>query len=216
MNMAKNSTTMTVYRLTLILISLLAMYTGNLFAQEEKTDSSLFSHKGFKATIALGKATAASDLDLKTGNAWSLSLGYGFSNSMTLWLSLGRVSHQNKPANGEDTVFANPASGFQYKVDFQYKFRSQSRLQPYGKVGWGVYSMSEKDVDVTKIGTGFAFAAGADYFFSRHFGFGVEVSYKILDFSEESRKANGERETFDLDPALNGNSVSFMITFTIQ
>lgn len=208
---------MTVCRLTLILIALFAMYTGDLYAQEGKTDSSRFSHKGIKASIAYGIATAASDLKLKTGNVWSFSLGYGFNNNLTLWLGVGREKHQNRPAIDTNTVFANPASGFQYKADLQYKFRSQSRLQPYGKVGWGVYSMSEKDVDITKIGTGFAFAVGADYFFSRHFGFGVEVNYKILNYTEESRKVGvDEWKEFDLDPALNGNSLTVMITFIIQ
>jgi outer membrane protein W len=217
MNMVKQRTTRTVCRLTLILIALLVMYTGNLDAQEGKTDSSRFSHTGLKASIAFGIASASSDLNLKTGNVLSFSLGYGFSNNLTFWLSYGRAKHQNKQTTDSDAVFNNPVRGNQYKADLQYKFRSQSRLQPYGKVGWGVYSMSEENVDVTKIGTGFAFAVGADYFFSRHFGFGVEVNYKILNYTEESRKVgDDEWKDFDLDPILNGNSLSIVITFTIQ
>jgi outer membrane protein W len=205
------------FTIIVAVLTLLAMSTGDLDAQEGKTDSSRFSHKGIKASIAYGIATAASDLNLKTGNDFAFSLGYGFSNNVTLWLGIGRAKHQNKQTTDTDAVFTNPAGGFQYKADLQYKFRSQSRLQPYGKVGWGVYTMSERDVDVTKIGTGFTFAAGADYFFSRHFGFGVEVKYRILDFTEESRKVgDDEYERFDLDPALNGDSVSIMVTFTIQ
>jgi outer membrane protein W len=116
-----------------------------------------------------------------------------------------------------DAVFTNPVRNNQYKADLQYKFITDSRLQPYGKVGWGVYGLREKDVDVTKIGTGFAFAVGADYFFSRNFGFGVEVNYKFLNYTEESRKVGDDDwQTFDLDPALNGNSLSVVLTFTIQ
>jgi hypothetical protein len=67
----------------IVVLTLLATCTSNLNAQEEKTDSSLFSHKGVKASIAYGMATAASDLNLKTGNVFSLSFGYGFTNNLS-------------------------------------------------------------------------------------------------------------------------------------
>jgi outer membrane protein W len=159
----------------------------------------------------MGKANADSDLNLKTGNLSSLSLGYGFINTLTVWLSVGSAQHRNKSANDTKTSYVN------FELGLQYKFRSQSRLQPYGKLSIGVYTLSEKNSDVTKIGNGFALVAGADYFFSSHFGFGAEVNYRFVDFTEESRKVgNDEYKTFDLDPALNGDSVSFMVTFTIQ
>ena len=194
-----------------VVLALLVMYAGNLPAQEEKTDSSRFSHNGLKVSIAMGKANPASDLNLNTGNLFSLSLGYGFFNNFTVWLSGGSAQHRNKPANNTKTSYVN------FELGLQYKFLSQSRLQPYGKFSGGVYLLNNENSDVTdKVGNGFALAAGADYFFSRHFGFGVEVNYKLVDFTEEFRKVGGETKSVELDPALNGDSVSFMIAFTIQ
>ena len=101
-------------------------------------------------------------------------------------------------------------------MSLQYKIQSQTRFQPDGKVGVGVYGIGEKDSNVIFWVSGFALTVGADYFFSRHFGVGVEMLYKNVDYSKETRKINGNDIVSDLNPKLDGESVGFMFTLTVQ
>ena len=72
------------------------------------------------------------------------------------------------------------------EINLQHKFETRSRLQPYGKVGLGVYGLGEDGSDVNLIGAGINLALGVDFFFARHFGIGAEVMYKKLDYFQQS------------------------------
>lgn len=192
-------------------ICLLAMFlaTASIFAQEAKQEPR-FSHKGVKGAIAFGSSENEFGRNLEDGEAGALSLGYGFDDRFTLWLTGLGVQHPENAVNESATDFGG------LELNLQYKFLSETRAQPYGKVGVGVYGIEEEGSDVAYFGTGFAMAIGMDYFFSRHFGVGAELFFKELDYSQKRLKTPAGDLTTDLNPQLDGESRGFMISFTIQ
>lgn len=191
------------------LVGLMLISNHSLFAQSEKA-TSLFSHKGIKAALGLGTIEMPSENSLNEGDAGTLSLGYGFSDRSTLWLSLAGAEYPARAVNQNLVEFGG------LELSYQYKFRPQSGLQPYGKIGVGIYGVHERDTNLTIWGGGLNFALGADYFFSRHFGIGAEVNFKDIEYAKESREVNGDVITSDLIPHLNRDSGGFLITLTIQ
>ncbi len=181
---------------------------SSLFAHQGKPDSP-FSHKGIKAALALG-AFDNSASKLSEGQALSLNLGYGFSDKTTLWLTVAGAEHPTRGSNEFKTEFDA------LELNFQYKFRPLSRLQPYGKVGIGGYQLKERGTDVKIIGGGMAFALGADFLFSEHFGFGLELAFKNIEYFRREEKVNGGKLVSDLNPRIERESLGFLVTFTIQ
>lgn len=179
------------------------------FAQEEKQESQ-FSHRGLKAAIGLGGFENEFRQTFKDGEGGSLSLGYGIDDHFSLWIAVVAAEH---PAQQDRENVTNFAGG---EIDVQYKFITDSRWQPYGKVGVGIYGISENNSNLTFGGTGFAAALGLDYFFSRHFGIGAELQFKELDYSRRIENTpEGELDT-ELRPQLDGKTTGFLITLTIQ
>ena len=180
-----------------------------LFAQQEKPVSR-FSHKGLKGAVGLGSFENEFGDKLNDGAAGSLSLGYGFSERFTLWLSLVGVEHPQNSVNRKATDFGGG------DLSVQYKLLPQSRIQPYGKIGVGVYGIGEQGSGVVFLGGGIAFAVGADWFFSRHVGLGAELQFKNIDYSKEKRRVGGNDIVTEINPRLDGKSTGLMFTLTIQ
>ena len=190
----------------IVLISALMLYGQSLSAQSKPR----FSHKGIKAALGFGNIDMPSSTTSGDGGAGMLSLGYGFSERSTLWLSLIGTDNDSRSATRIVTEFGG------IELAFQYKFRPESSFQPYGKVDVGAYALQENGTDPTFFGGGFNFAIGADYFFSRHFGIGAELNFKDIEYSKQSRTVNGDEIVSDLRPHLNRDSRAFLITLTIQ
>ncbi len=190
----------------IILISALMLYSHSLFAQPKHR----FSHTGVKAALGFGNIDMPSSANSGDDGAGMLSLGYGFSDRSTLWLSLIGTNNEAGSATQIMTEFGG------VELAYQYKFRPESKLQPYGKIGIGGYALQENGMDPTFWGAGFNFAIGADYFFSRHFGIGAELNFKDIEYFSESRTVNGNEIVSDLRPHLNRDSRAFLITLTIQ
>jgi len=190
----------------IILISAVMLYGHSLFAQPKTR----FSHKGIKVALGAGNFDMPSSTTPEEHEAGMLSLGYGFSDRSTLWLSLIGTGDESRSASQMETEFGG------IELAYQYKFRPESSFQPYGKIGLGAYALQENGIDPTLIGGGFNFAFGADYFFSRHFGIGAEFNFKDIEYSIESRTVNGDEIVSDLRPHLNRDSRAFLITLTIQ
>lgn len=190
----------------IILILALMLYGQSLSAQSKPR----FSHKGIKAALGFGNIDMPSSTNSGDGGAGMLSLGYGFSDRSTLWLSLIGTDNDSRSATRIVTEFGG------VELAYQYKFRPESKLQPYGKIGIGGYALQENGMDPTFLGGGFNFAIGADYFFSRHFGIGAELNFKDIEYFSESRTVNGNEIVSDLRPHLNRDSRAFLITLTIQ
>jgi hypothetical protein len=179
----------------------------SLISQEEKPVSR-FSNKGLKAAIGLGSFEATADRGLSEGDGGFISLGYGITDRFSLWLTALGAEHPRKAANTMLVDFGG------LELNLQHKFATQSRLQPYGKIGVGVYGLQAQGSDTVLVGAGFNIGIGTDFFFSKHFGIGAELMFKSLDYSVRSVD---DGETFsDLRPQTDGDTVGFMITLTIQ
>jgi len=192
-----------------VILSLVLLANSSFSAQLENRQSR-FSQKGIKAALGFGNVDMPSSTTSGDGGAGMLSLGYGFSERSTLWLSLIGTDTDSRSATRIVTEFGG------IELAYQYKFRPESSFQPYGKVGVGAYALQENGTDPTFFGGGFNFAFGADYFFSRHFGIGAEFNFKDIEYSIESRTVNGDEIISDLRPHLNRDSRAFLITLTIQ
>ncbi len=189
------------------LFVLISVYSG--YTQPENS-TSRFSHRGVKVALASGSFDMSSERQLEEGEGSLISLGYGFTDRFSLWLSITGTEHSQIDKNNLISEF----SGFELNI--QQKFETHSRLQPYGKVGFGIYSLEEKDSDVSLTGAGVNLAFGVDYFFSNHFGVGAELMFKKLDYFSQRQKTEGGEFVSDLYPDLNGDIGGFVITFTIQ
>ncbi len=192
-----------------VILSLVLLANSSLFAQLENRQSR-FSHKGIKAALGFGNFDTPSSANSGDDGAGMLSLGYGFSDRSTLWLTLIGTDNEAKSATRIVTEFGG------IELAYQYKFMPESSFQPYGKIGLGAYALQENGTDPTFFGVGFNFAFGADYFFSRHFGIGAEFNFKDIEYSKQSRTVNGDEIVSDLRPHLNRDSRAFLITLTIQ
>jgi len=197
-----------IFTIPFILSAVFIIGVFSLSAQEKKSGST-FSHKGLKVALGLG-AFDNSASNLSDGQAVFLNLGYGFTDKSTLWLSFVGSEHPKKSGNNIKTEF----DGFE--INYQHKLRSESRLQPYGKIGLGAYQLKDRSSDGKVLGGGIALAVGADYFLSRHFGLGLELSYKGIEYSRRSEKVAGGDLLSDLNPSIEGESFGLMVTFTIQ
>lgn len=92
----------------------------------------------------------------------------------------------------------------------------QSRLQPYGKIGIGAYELDATKINVARRGGGINVALGADFFLSRHFGFGVEAFFKDIEYTKLVQGGAGGEIERDITPSLNRDSRGLMLTLTIQ
>lgn len=174
-----------------------------------QTPPSRFSHKGIKGAIGVGAFENYFGKKFDDGGAGLLSLGYGFDDHFTLWLTALGAEHPRTETH-EKSNFGG------LELNLQYRFLPQSRIQPFGKVGVGVYGFEKDGSNTTFTGSGFALGLGVDWFFSRHFGLGAEVMFKELDYSKMTERVGGREITTDLKPQRDGDVVGVIISLTIQ
>lgn len=179
------------------------------WAQEEPR----FSHRGVKAALASGSFEMTGERNLREGDSGALSLGYGFTDRFSLWLTLTGSEHLTQGV--EQTLSAKTEFGG-LELNLQHKFQTEDRLQPYAKVGFGIYGLHRDDTNKTLTGAGINLAVGLDFFFSRHFGVGAEFMWKKLDYLQERTATAAGDLVRDLNPDLNGDTAGLMLTFTVQ
>ena len=127
-----------------------------------------------------------------------------------MWLTL--LGSEHTQVNGGELI--TEFGGIE--LNLQHKFEIESRLQPYGKVGFGVYGLQEQNSDIAIIGAGLNMAIGMDYLFSKHFGVGAEFTFKKLDYYKKRQETEQGEFFTDLNPDLNGDAAGFMLTLIIQ
>ncbi len=196
------------YKISIQILMLLFVLANVIQAQEEKKGPR-FSNKGIKFSIGSNNQKMISERGLDEGEGGSISLGYGFNDNFSMWLSAVGSEHLIK-----NTEIKTEFGGLE--LNLQHKFNPDESWQPYTKLGVGVYNLQEKNSDISLVGAGISIGLGFDYFFSSHFGVGAELSLKKLDyFAQQVKTANGEHVT-DIKPHLNGDTSAFMIHLVIQ
>lgn len=191
----------------LFLLSLM-LYGSTAIAQEE-APVSRFSNRGFKASLGTSSFEMTSERNLKEGDGGALSVGYGFTDRFSLWLTLVGSEHKH--------IGDNVRTGFGgAEINLQHKFNATSKWQPYGKVGVGIYALGEDQAPTVYIGGGVNLGIGIDYLLGKHFAIGAEFMFKKIDYSKEAVEQESGDVLIDLNPKLNGDIAGFMLTFTVQ
>ena len=184
-------------------------------AAQEKTEPK-YSNIGLKLNLGLGSQDFPVEQDLEAGGAASLSLGYGVSQRVTLWLGAqsGSFKHEQREALHSDFVGLD--------LGLQYKLRPGERLRPYGKVGVGAYFLGTNyngtGLDAFRPGEvlsggGVAWALGAEYRLTRFFTLGAEFYWKDFDYTQ---KRVGDGEFVNMPEAVPGNTRGFMLNFILH
>ncbi len=168
------------------------------------------SNIGLKLNLGLGSQDVAKDRNLEKGEAASLSLGYGVSQRITLWLGADVSKHQQEL----DPTRENDLVGLQ--LGMQYKFRPHEKFRPYGKIGLGTNFLGTEDGLSTVLnGGGVNWALGAEYRLARFLSVGAEVFWKDFDYTKQ-RIGDEKNDFTDLPEPLTGNTKGIMINFTLH
>jgi len=168
------------------------------------------SNIGLKLNLGLGGQDVPASLDLENGGAASLSLGYGVSQRVTLWLGMNGSDHVHELDKDRESSIVGVELGM------QYKFRPHEKFRPYGKFGLGTYFLGTEDNTGRVLnGGGVNWALGAEYRLARFLSIGAEVFWKDFDYTQFS--TDGVDGDFnDLPEAITGNTKGLMINFTLH
>jgi len=193
---------------TILKLAALAIFSLSAAMPARANDKN--SNIGLKLNLGLGSQNVAKDRNLEKGDAASLSLGYGVSQRITLWLGAdaGKHRQESDPSREYDLV------GIQ--LGMQYKFRPHEKFRPYGKIGLGANFLGTEDgQDTVLSGGGVNWALGAEYRLVRFLSVGAEVFWKDFDYTQQ--RIGGDKNDFtDLPDPLTGNTRGIMINFTLH
>lgn len=158
--------------------------------------------------LGLGSQDFTAAQDLEQGNAASLSLGYGVSQRVSLWLGFSGSSHDRETDQELESRLASLELGVQYKL------RPGKKLQPYGKLGLAGFFLETEKTQTTLAGGGVTWGVGAEYRLVRFLSVGAEFFWKDFDYDHQRVGDNGE--FYELARPVQGNSRGFMLHFTLQ
>ncbi len=191
-----------------VLVSGMVCLNANakLFAQD--TTEKKISNVGLKLNLGLGSQDFTASQDLEQGGAASLSLGYGVSQRVSLWLGISGSTHDRETDQELESSLASLELGVQYKL------RPGKQFQPYGKLGLGGFFLNTEKTQTTLSGGGVTWGVGAEYRLVRFLSVGAEFFWKDFDYSRQRVGENSE--FYELAQPVQGNSRGFMLNFTLQ
>lgn len=181
------------------------------FARATDPANDRFSPRGIKAAIALGGLDPSSTQDLEEGDASTLRIGYGIDERITFWLAMTGSEH-TRERDAEGRGIKADVGGLE--LSMQYTISNSTRLQPYGRFGFGGYGMEDRSTHDAWAGGGVVFGLGADYFVTRHWAFGAEATYRGMDYAEGRVGKKGDFRKL-ADP-IDGDAAGFSISVTVQ
>jgi opacity protein-like surface antigen len=166
------------------------------------------SNIGLKLNLGLGSQDFTAAQDWERGNAAALSLGYGVSQRVSLWLGASASTHDRESDQELESSLASLELGVQYKL------RPGKKLQPYGKLGLGAFFLNTAKTQTTLSGGGVTWGVGAEYRLVRFLSLGAEFFWKDFDYTQQRVGDNGE--FYELARAMPGNSRGFLLNLTLQ
>jgi hypothetical protein len=168
------------------------------------------SNIGLKLNLGLGAQDVPASQNLENGGAVSLSLGYGVSQRVTLWLGMNGSEHVHEL----DKDRASKIVGVE--LGMQYKFRPHEKFRPFGKLGLGTYFYGVEDGAGTVLnGGGVNWALGAEYRLTKFFSIGAEIFWKDFDYTKQG-KEGADGDFTDLPEPITGNTKGLMLNFTLH
>lgn len=165
------------------------------------------SNIGLKLALGTGNQSPSNAQNLQKGGFTSLSLGYGITQTLSLWLGAGASENYDKDIPDYKSTIAGVELGLQYKM------RPYQKLRPYGRVGLGGFVRHDNTPDVSFAGGGVTWALGGEYRLARFLTVGAEFFWKDIDYSE---RQVGEGDFVELDQPVHGNTNGFLVTFTLH
>ncbi|MCC7144452.1 MAG: porin family protein [Candidatus Eisenbacteria bacterium] len=189
----------------------LLLVPGFAVADPGTAEGRHYSHRGMKAAMAIGSLHNTSKLNLSDAGMFGLRVGYGFDDRLSLWLGASGSDHDPDRGLGANSEAQN-LGGLNLAV--QYRFLPEERVQPYGTIGIGAYSMEEESTHDALSGGGFTFGLGADWFVSRRVAFGAELEYRNASYTHERV---GEKGKFkEREQALDGDAMGLLFSISLQ
>jgi opacity protein-like surface antigen len=185
----------------------LIMICGFDNAEAQEKSEPKYSNIGLKFNLGLGTQDFTAAQELQEGGAGSLSLGYGVSQHVTIWLAAQTGEFQQT----DSSQFTSDWVGLEF--DVQYKFRPEQKFRPYGKVGLGMAFLGDKETDILFSGGGVTWALGAEYRLTRFLTVGGEFYWKDFEYQQQRI---GDNDFTDLPSALEGDTRGFMLNFTLH
>jgi hypothetical protein len=128
------------------------------------------------------------------GGGFQLRLGYRFNHVFALELDAGGASH--------DTASPTVSAGVAFVQLFAiYRFVPDHSFRPYIKGGLGGYGLSLKESDISANvgGGGIAFGGGFEYYFSRHFALGMDVTLNMINYNNLELRIGGSTVGTEID-----------------
>ncbi len=164
------------------------------------------SNIGLKLNLGLGSQDVPKSQNLEKGDVASLSLGYGVSQRVTIWLGaeVSKHAHELDPKLESDLV------GIELGV--QYKLRPYQKLRPYGKFGLGAFFLGSEGTVLN--GGGVTWGLGAEYRLARFLSVGAEFFWKDFDYTKQQIGKDNDFE--NLENPIMGNTKGFVLNFTIH
>jgi hypothetical protein len=129
------------------------------------------------------------------GGGALLRAGYSFNRVFSLEFALGGANH-------ETSIQAIDADFAVFQLFFHYRFLAGRALRPYIKGGFGGYalSLSDNNASVRIDGGGIPIGGGFDYFFSKHFSLGVDLTHNFINYDKIGFDlGDGATLGFDID-----------------
>jgi opacity protein-like surface antigen len=166
------------------------------------------SNIGLKLNLGLGSKDVPKSQNLEKGEMAALSLGYGVSQRVTIWLGadISKHTHELAPELHSDLV------GIELGV--QYKLRPHQKFRPYGKFGVGAFALGTEATDTVLSGVGVAWGLGAEYRLARFLSVGGEFFWKDFDYTQG--RIGKDNDFKELENPILGNTKGFMLTFTLH
>jgi opacity protein-like surface antigen len=128
------------------------------------------------------------------GGGFQLRLGYRFNYVFALELDAGGATHETSNQRVDAEV------GF-VQLFAIYRFAPNHSFRPYIKGGLGGYGLSitEGDLSANIGGGGIAFGGGFEYYFSRHFALGVDLTLNMISYNKLELNLGGNTVGTEID-----------------
>jgi len=192
---------------TLVALTAVLMLATQPATADEKAESRN-SNIGLKFNLGFGSQDVARSQELEQGDAVSVSLGYGVSQSVSLWLGVDFSSHVHE----RNEKLESDLVGVEARV--QYKLRPHKEFRPYAVIGVGTYFLGTKATGSLFNGNGVNWAVGAEYRLVRFLTVGLEFFWKDFDYTKWRPGEDGD--FVDLQEPIQGNTRGFMINLTLH
>lgn len=196
-------------KIILAVAAALAFWTNTAIPTlgQERSESK-YSNIGLKLNLGLGTQDVAPSQNLERGQIAALSLGYGVSQHVTLWLGVDAAKHayEQFPERESDIV------GLQLGV--QYKLRPHKKFRPYGAFGLGTFFLGNEETDTVLNGGGVTWALGAEYRLARFLTVGADFFWKDFDYTQF--RIGNEGDFHKLEEPIRGNTSGFMIRLILH